>query len=515
MPVLERLSAARPFMRLFARSSGGRGARNAAALFGGTLFLGYYSLWGKNPLLSESIKSIKHFGTSTPESQEQNTISLLSDAEVTRRLRQLEESHFVQRGSGLVRFDVAQLPSNSPIEDAHIEQVVTVPGRDEARDEDLYFFGVFDGHSGPYTSAKLAQDLVPYVAHQLSKVYTAGVVSASVAENVVDNALSDAFKLLDRDIVLGSLGNLFQNPSKETLTRALPAVSGSCALLAMFDSQSSTLKCAVTGDSRALLASVNKEGQWSVKALTVDQTGDNESEVARIQAEHPGEQNAVRNGRVLGSLQPSRAFGDYRYKVKDIDGKSVRDLPDHLKIYFRREPNAFHTPPYVTAEPVISTAQVNSDVKFMVLASDGLYELLSNDEIASLVVKWMQHNPVVPGAAPLRTSGPAGKLTPVRDTSEDAESQRPAFRYRSQTKNPSEYLLEDKNVATHLIRNALSAKGNKDYVSTLVSIPSPMSRKYRDDLTVTVVFFDHNENHEQTGRLVINDEATTKPRAKL
>ena len=36
----------------------------------------------------------------------------------------------------------------------------------------------------------------------------------------------------------------------------------------------------------------------------------------RIQSEHPADesQNVVRNGRILGGLEPSRAFGDSRYK---------------------------------------------------------------------------------------------------------------------------------------------------------------------------------------------------------
>ncbi|CAI4808569.1 CIC_collapsed_G0051500.mRNA.1.CDS.1 [Saccharomyces cerevisiae] len=125
----------------------------------------------------------------------------------------------------------------------------------------------------------------------------------------------------------------------------------------------------------------------------------------------------------------------------------------------------------------------------MVMGSDGLFELLTNEEIASLVIRWMDKNM---NLAPVKAE--PGKLPKVIDVSEDKEAQRPAFRYKdNNSSSPSgsnpEYLIEDKNVATHLIRNALSAGGRKEYVSALVSIPSPMSRRYRDDLTVTVAFF--------------------------
>lgn len=51
----------------------------------------------------------------------------------------------------------------------------------------------------------------------------------------------------------------------------------------------------------------------------------------------------------------------------------------------------------------------------------------------------------------------------------------------------------DKNAATHLIRNAL---GGTDYgidhskISHLLSLPQDIVRLFRDDITVTVVYFD-------------------------
>lgn len=49
-------------------------------------------------------------------------------------------------------------------------------------------------------------------------------------------------------------------------------------------------------------------------------------------------------------------------------------------------------------------------------------------------------------------------------------------------------------------------------VSALVSIPSPMSRRYRDDLTVTVAFFGDSGTPSTVSNatsIVMNPEATT------
>jgi pyruvate dehydrogenase phosphatase len=61
-----------------------------------------------------------------------------------------------------------------------------------------------------------------------------------------------------------------------------------------------------------------RSGKWRMENLSEDQTGRNEKEVARIKKEHPPDEEStvIVNGRVLGNLEPTRAFGDSRYKVR-------------------------------------------------------------------------------------------------------------------------------------------------------------------------------------------------------
>lgn len=75
-------------------------------------------------------------------------IEMLTPDQATQKLRKTEQSYFVNRGQGVVRYDLVQLPSNDPIEDDHAEKIVEIPNRNEgAESSDWMFWGVFDGHS--------------------------------------------------------------------------------------------------------------------------------------------------------------------------------------------------------------------------------------------------------------------------------------------------------------------------------------------------------------------------------
>lgn len=55
------------------------------------------------------------------------------------------------------------------------------------------------------------------------------------------------------------------------------------------------------------------------------------------------------------------------------------------------------------------------------------------------------------------------------------------------------WAFTDHNLSAHLIRNAFGG-GDEQHLRRLLSIPAPYSRRYRDDVTVTVVCWeDGNE----------------------
>ncbi|KAM5351942.1 hypothetical protein ACJ41O_004665 [Fusarium nematophilum] len=448
-------------------------------------------------------------------------VEMLTPEQATHKLRRLEQSFSVNRGHGVTRYDLVQLPSNDPIEDDHAEKIVQVPSRAvgaETDNSDWMFWGVFDGHSGWTTSATLRESLINYVARELNDTYKQAAGDLP-SEDAVSLAIKTGFTRLDNEIVHKSVEKVFKASSKTVAAELLqPALSGSCALLSFYDSRSKLLRVACTGDSRAVLGRRAGNGKWTATALSEDQTGSNPQEANRMRGEHPGEDNVIRNGRVLGGLEPTRAFGDAVYKwSRDVAWKLREN-------FFGRSPSPLlKTPPYVTAEPVVTTTKVDPENgDFLVLATDGLWEMLTNEEVVGLVGKWIETqakpssnsqfdaawNKIFGSSkTPLpveesKTAGPDGNKTPIR-----------LQQWGIDPEAKDRFVVKDKNVATHLVRNALGGT-NDEQVCALLTLPSPFSRRYRDDLTVQVIFFGHGE---KTGEVTVNLEATAGEgiRAKL
>lgn len=455
-------------------------------------------------------------------------VEMLTPEQATQKLRRNEESWLVGRGKGVVRYDVVQIPSNDPIEDDHAEKIIEVPQSvastdDGSSNSDWMFWGVFDGHSGWITSAKLRNSLISFVARELNATYKSALADPAVklptAESI-DKAIKTGFLRLDHEIVHESVQKVMKAQSKRVAAELLaPALAGSCGLLSFYDSNSKLLRVACTGDSRAVLGRRGSNGKWTATALSVDQTGGTEEEAARLRREHPGEPDVTRNGRILGGLEPSRAFGDAIYKWSIETQRKIKE------VYFGRSaPALLKTPPYVTAEPVVTTTKVQPEKgDFVVMATDGLWEMLTNEEVVGLVGQWLESqaegkNGQSNANAWLKSWFSQQKGLPIEKdgAQQDLSGQRAPIRQRQWGVKGSEserFVVEDKNAATHLVRNALGGK-NQDQLCALLTLPSPFSRRYRDDLTVEVIFFGEGEN---TGNVQLNKEASasTDVKAKL
>ncbi|ETN46633.1 uncharacterized protein HMPREF1541_00819 [Cyphellophora europaea CBS 101466] len=463
-------------------------------------------------------------------------LEMMTPEQATERLRRMEQSYLVGRGRGVVRYDYVQLPSNDPIEDDHAEKIVEVSQKTAdaggAQSSDWMFWGVFDGHSGWTTSAKLKQVLIQYAARELNTTYTAAQankMSPRPSPEAIDAALKLAFTKLDHEICHESVKKLGKNPTKRFAAEVLaPALSGSCALLTFYDSHSKSLRVACTGDSRAVLGRRNQvTGKWYATPLSEDQTGSNPNEEARMRAEHPGEARVIHAGRVLGNLEPTRAFGDAFYKWS-------RETQDKIKQhFFGRTPHPLlKTPPYVTAEPVVTTTNIEpSKGDFVVLATDGLWEMLTNEEVVGLVGQWVEQQnkdakrtsstawltswfKSTPTSLPVEKGGNMDKTGRINTGSDPKDAMEKPIR-QQQWALPSEdkdrFVVTDKNAATHLVRNALGGS-NQDMVCALLTLPSPYSRRYRDDLTVEVIFFGEGD---ESGSFQVNTEATNNGGADL
>jgi len=120
----------------------------------------------------------------------------------------------------------------------------------------------------------------------------------------------------------------------------------------------------------------NGSYQWKSCALSSPHTAKTEQEL--IMKQHPNEPDAVSQGRVKGYLEPSRGIGDALFKDKYFN-KCL--LPE------AQLPEPF-TPPYTTALPEVESFQINSVEEkdsFLIIASDGLWDMLSDQQAVDIV----------------------------------------------------------------------------------------------------------------------------------
>lgn len=249
------------------------------------------------------------------------SIPLLSTESVEEKIRANQKAATMEEtkaGGKIWKYTTASIAANDPLEDANAHAFVTREDTDPSAPGDLMFFAVMDGHGGHYTSQLLSKTLISAVMLELNQLVkpedktTGGIVntitslwkSPSWTPTRVSESIADAFVKFDAQLLLAPITAFVNAVSKEDLEnfsemKEMPdlssnemarslmqaAVTGSCALLAMFDTAHQDLYVASTGDCRAV-AGVWEEGEdgkghWRAEVLTEDQTGRNPKEKLR------------------------------------------------------------------------------------------------------------------------------------------------------------------------------------------------------------------------------------------
>lgn len=407
--------------------------------------------------------------------------------------------------SGAIKYyDSNQLASNNPIEDMRSEaQCLLTKG---------VLLGVFDGHGGGACAQVVSKRLFHYISAcllpqnlleqylnsfgtdkslnlletfsdkvefvtEIKDLYQASflsfvrdlVQSNTKKDFQMEKALENAFLRLDNDLASEALLQLNKKVAARTLAVAM---SGTVAAVAHIDGPH--LHVAGVGDCKAVLGVLSDDG-WSAKLMTVEHNADNREEVERILSEHPSNERStvIKMERLLGQLAPLRSLGDFRYKwSKNIMNKVVVPFLGETAI-----PPNYHTPPYLTANPDVRYHRLTPKDKFLILASDGLWDLISPLQAVRLVGEHMSGKVTL---NPLRLPRKNMKLSDINEM-------------LLQRKEGLKMKPLDSNAATHLLRNAL---GGTEYgidhakLSQLLTLPSEVVRIFRDDITITIVYLD-------------------------
>lgn len=278
--------------------------------------------------------------------------------------------------------------------------------------ETFHFFGVFDGHGGDAAALYCSSTLHQHIADALSGTpspsasdaafaqaeppsdYTADGQANTVSsvtlngapvtggealsshssssgdERFVDADQSEAVREAAAAVAAASGGgdearavfsaHMIETAISEAFCRTdnefgeseNAALVGTTAVVALVGTR--VLYIANCGDSRAVLC---RSGV--AYPLTDDHKAAREDETARIEA--AGGQILFWNGvRVMGVLAVSRAIGDHCLR------------------------------PFVVAEPEVTILKRHQDDELLLLASDGLWDVLSNQEAASLAMRCVQ-----------------------------------------------------------------------------------------------------------------------------
>lgn len=169
---------------------------------------------------------------------------------------------------------------------------------------------------------------------------------------------------------------------KRTLAVAL---SGACAVVAHV--HKTHLRVASVGDCVAVLGSLSESGEWVAQRLNNEHNAENVQEIKRIINEHPDNEkdHVIKSERLLGMLAPLRALGDFRFKwSREIMEKLVVPVLGKQSI-----PHNYHTPPYLSSRPEISHYVLTPNDKFLVLASDGLWEIMTPTQVTFNIPKFL------------------------------------------------------------------------------------------------------------------------------
>lgn len=219
------------------------------------------------------------------------------------------------------------------MEDAHVIELDLVPPQPLdmlTSKHNTGYFAVYDGHGG-----KAAVDLIAQNLHRN-------------LQTELNTALPEA-----------ALRQAFLRTDAEMKGKPAYAECGStvvCALILPSSIQGSTsgrtLIAANAGDARAVLAQVGADGALEAVRLTRDHKPDLYEESVRV-AKAGG---WIIRGRLDGSLAVSRALGDFNYKERGL-----------------------------TADPDVLSCELDERHLFLILACDGLWDVVKDEEAVSVV----------------------------------------------------------------------------------------------------------------------------------
>jgi serine/threonine protein phosphatase PrpC len=213
---------------------------------------------------------------------------------------------------------------------------------------DTMVFGVFDGHGGK----EVAEFVSRHFCEELEK-------NRAYLSGNIELAIKETFLRMDELIrtpngtkeVIRIARDLPDNYNVEADPAML--IAGCTAVVALI--RNNTLYVANAGDSRCVLS---RDGR--AVEMSIDHKPELQGELERIRKAG----GVVEDGRVMGNLNLSRSIGDLEYKKNN-------SIPQKDQM--------------ITAYPEVRIENLNDRDQFMILACDGVWDMLTSQECVNFV----------------------------------------------------------------------------------------------------------------------------------
>ncbi|KAI3442986.1 Protein-serine/threonine phosphatase [Psidium guajava] len=255
-------------------------------------------------------------------------------------------------------FSMAVAQANSSLED----QSQLESGQLSLTDSGPFgtFVGIYDGHGGSEASWFIRDNLFCNIKKLVSE-------HQEVSANVIKKAF-----LATEECFLSMVKKNWHN-------KPHIASAGSCCLVGVISN--GTLIVANAGDSRAVLGrAVKNSKRMTPIQLSEEHNVSLESVREEVRSLHPHDQQIVmlkhKIWRVKGLIQVSRSIGDAYLKRAEFNREP---LPRKFRL-----PEPF-LKPILSSEPSVSVHRLQPEDHFLIFASDGLWEHLSNQRAVDIV----------------------------------------------------------------------------------------------------------------------------------
>ncbi|KAI3971209.1 hypothetical protein MKW92_006340 [Papaver armeniacum] len=333
-------------------------------------------------------------------------------------------------------FSMAVVQANQVLEDQ--SQIESFGG-------DTTFVGVYDGHGGPDTARYVCDNLYRHFREISEEAH--GVTSETIRRAFLETEQGYT-------AIVDQLWD----------TRPNLATVGSCCLVGVVCQQ--TLYVANLGDSRVVLGKKvgNTTGVAAIQ-LSSEHNANMEEVRQELTELHPDDPQVVvqKHGvwRVKGIIQISRSIGDLylkdnKYNTEQILGKFR--LPEPM------------LKPVLSADPSVMSLPLQPNDLFLIFASDGLWEHLSNEQAVEIV----HRNP---------RAGSARIL--LKAALQEAARKR-EMRYEDLRRIDKKFRTGFQRASNCIQVSAGSQKARVQDKEDICRIEEKDMRKYHDDTTVSI-----------------------------